>query len=190
MTLADHRENDRAEKAGVNLNAGETQRCNACQRAGGPDGLGPSPAGVIGEVRRTPEGWVAVCFTDVGDRRWHFVGDSPRGSYGWAPDRFMGNAETIAVIPGTTAAQAHTELTNTPRRPPAVESVVDKLERLAIELDLSAEDLDELVHDVASRNASDTNNAGIRDQLAQLLSSLGEREVSDQLHALAKTTVP
>lgn len=96
----------RTEQGRVDLNAGDEHRCESCERAGGPDRLGPSMPGAVGEVRRTPEGWIAVCFAEFGDRRWHFVGESPLGSYGWAPDWFMGNAEVIAVIPGTPAAKA------------------------------------------------------------------------------------
>lgn len=94
-----------ADKDRIDLNASEKRRCEACQRAGGPGDLGPARPGVVGEVRRTPEGWIAVCFADVGDRRWRFVGEPPLGSHGWAPNWFMGNAETIAVIPGTPAAE-------------------------------------------------------------------------------------
>lgn len=94
----------RAERARVRVDAVGEPQCGRCLRAGGSDGLGPAAPGVVGEVRRTPEGWIAVCIRAEGYERWRFVGDFPHGSHGWAADWFMGDAERIAVIPGTPAA--------------------------------------------------------------------------------------
>lgn len=93
-----------AERDRVRVDTAGEPRCSACQRAGGPDGLGPSTRGVIGEVRRTPEGWIAVCVSDAYER-WVFLDPRPPGDRRWGPDWFMGNAERIAVIPGTVAAE-------------------------------------------------------------------------------------
>ncbi|WP_069167950.1 hypothetical protein [Nocardia altamirensis] len=93
----------RAKRDDVKLNAAQEDRCAACERAGGPRGLGPAPRGAIGEIRRTPEGWIAVKVSHA-YQGWIFVGAHPEGSYGRAPDWFMGNAERIGAIPGTPAA--------------------------------------------------------------------------------------
>ncbi|WP_280454821.1 hypothetical protein [Nocardia brasiliensis] len=92
----------RARKDDVDLSADEQRCCTACDRAGGPRGLGPASRAAVGEIRRTPEGWIAV---KVSNRYqgWHFVGDAPEGSYGWAADWFMGNALRVGAVPGTPA---------------------------------------------------------------------------------------
>jgi hypothetical protein len=105
VVLACHGEGDeqRAQRDRIRLGADEDHRCTSCQRAGGQDGLGPARRGIVGEVRRAPEGWIAICVSER-HMRWHFVGAYPLGSHGWAEDWFMGNASLIAVIPGTPAA--------------------------------------------------------------------------------------
>lgn len=94
----------RAERARVRVDVAGESQCSRCLRAGGADGLGPATPGVVGEARRTPEGWIAVCVRAEGHERWRFIGDFPHGSHGWAADWFMGDAERIAAIPGTPAA--------------------------------------------------------------------------------------
>lgn len=93
----------RAERARIRVDTEGEPQCNGCLRAGGPDGLGPAVPGVVGEARRTPEGWIAVCVSEFAGHKWRFLGPSPSEDK-WAPDWFMGNAEQIAVIPGTPAA--------------------------------------------------------------------------------------
>lgn len=104
----------RAERARVRVDVQGEPQCTRCLRAGGPDGLGPAVPGVVGEVRRTPDGWIGVCVRAGGYERWRFIGDFPLGSHGWSGDWFMGNAERIAAIPGTPAAD-----------PPVAPHVVD-----------------------------------------------------------------
>lgn len=107
VTLACHGvgSDQRAERDRVRTDDQNEPRCSSCSRAGGPDGLGPATRGVVGEVRRTPEGWIAVCVSDAYER-WVFLDPRPPGDRRWAPDWFMGDAERIAVIPGTPAAEA------------------------------------------------------------------------------------
>lgn len=96
----------RAELVRVRVDVEGEPYCTSCERAGGPGGLGPSPRGVVGEVRRTPEGLIAVCVADLaGVGKWRFVGTEPAHSHGRCEDWYMGNAERIAVIPGTPASE-------------------------------------------------------------------------------------
>lgn len=48
-----------------------------------------------------------------------------------------------------------------------------ELENLCQELGLEAEDLDDLVHDIASEAASDVNNNGLESQIEFLFARLG-----------------
>lgn len=86
----------RAEQDRVQLGAGEVQRCSGCERA---KGLGPHEPGVVGEVRRTPEGWVGICVTTRYYNKWVLLDPAPER---WAADWFMANADRaeLAVIPG------------------------------------------------------------------------------------------
>ncbi|MGV9836687.1 hypothetical protein ACWDUL_21200 [Nocardia niigatensis] len=106
VVLVDHKAGDRAPKARTDLDADETLHCSSCARI--PD-LGPPRGSVVGEVRRTPEGWIAVRSAEYNYLRWHFIGDRPDEQQlpgtgpGWSPDWFMENAEPIAVIPDSPA---------------------------------------------------------------------------------------
>jgi hypothetical protein len=104
----------RAERDRVRVDNENEPRCSSCQRAGGPDGLGPATRGVVGEVRRTPEGWIAACVSDAYER-WVFLDPRPPGDRRWGPDWFMGNAERIAVIPDTPAAATPAEPARNPK---------------------------------------------------------------------------
>lgn len=54
---------------------------------------------------------------------------------------------------------------------------------LAEELNLTSEDLDDLVHDAASMKASDINNQGLYEQLEYLVNAFGEEEVEQILRS-------
>jgi hypothetical protein len=54
----------------------------------------------------------------------------------------------------------------------------------ANELELSEQELDEMVHELKSQEASGINNGGRDEQLAYLLEVLGERELFRQLESL------
>jgi hypothetical protein len=72
-------------------------------------------------------------------------------------------------------------------RPPAAEpsgvssELLDELERQLQERGVRSENLDDLVHDMASHNASAINNGGLRDQLAFLVEQLGEQGLRAEL---------
>lgn len=99
-------EDQQAERECVRVDTEGEPECVKCQRAGGSDGLGPAVKGVVGEARRTPEGWIAVCVNEFAYNKWRFLGSSPSENK-WAPDWFMGNAERIAAVPGTPAADLY-----------------------------------------------------------------------------------
>jgi hypothetical protein len=68
-----------------------------------------------------------------------------------------------------------------PNRERILESLLAQTEKLGLE----AEDLDEAVHELASRIAADTNNAGLDSQLGYLTDAMGGQAVSRQLDWLA-----
>jgi hypothetical protein len=61
----------------------------------------------------------------------------------------------------------------------------DRLARLVADLRLTDEDLDDVVHDVASEIASDINNGGLSSQIEYLVAQLGEEETEKSLRGLA-----
>jgi len=61
----------------------------------------------------------------------------------------------------------------------------DRLARLVADLGLTDEDVDEIVHDVASEIASDINNCGVSSQIEYLVAQLGEEETEKSLRLLA-----
>lgn len=77
----------RCETARIDRDADERNRCYRCGSL--PD-LGPLRYGPLGEVRRSPEGLVAVCHRGRigdGDRRWKVIGDDPVPAlHGWRDD--------------------------------------------------------------------------------------------------------
>lgn len=68
----------------------------------------------------------------------------------------------------------------------ASEAVVAKLLELAGDKCLESEDLDEVVHDVASRSPSDINNGGLEDQIEYLVGALGAKDAKREIEKLAK----
>lgn len=85
-------DDQRAEQARVKLGAGEEQRCSSCERV---NGLGPMVPGVLGEVRRTPEGWVGICVAEHQWHKWVLLNPAPER---WAPDWFMANATRLGSL--------------------------------------------------------------------------------------------
>ncbi|WP_280424789.1 hypothetical protein [Nocardia carnea] len=61
------------------------------------------------------------------------------------------------------------------------DEIVDQLTELAERNGIESEDLEDLVHDVASREASQTNNDGLAAQLRLLLHHLSAAEITDHL---------
>ena len=61
----------------------------------------------------------------------------------------------------------------------------DRLARLVTDLGLADEDLDEVVHDVASGIASEVNNGGVSSQIEYLVGQLGREESEKSLRRLA-----
>ena len=61
----------------------------------------------------------------------------------------------------------------------------DRPTTLVTDLGLSDEDLDEIVHEVASKTASDVNNGGVSSQIEYLVAQLGEEETEKSLRLLA-----
>jgi hypothetical protein len=62
----------------------------------------------------------------------------------------------------------------------------DRLARLVADLGLADEDIDEIVHHVASEIASDINNGGVLSQIKYLLAQLGEEGTERDLRILAE----
>lgn len=52
---------------------------------------------------------------------------------------------------------------------------------------LKAEDLDDLVHDLAASSAADTNNGGLECQLRYLVDGLGAQQTQRQLDELIES---
>jgi len=63
-------------------------------------------------------------------------------------------------------------------------AVVDRLTNKADAAGLAAEDLDDLVHELAASIASDTNNSGLEDQIRYLVDGLGTQHTERQLDQL------
>jgi hypothetical protein len=61
---------------------------------------------------------------------------------------------------------------------------INSLHSFVLELGLKAEDLDELIHDVASEHASRINNEGIESQLKYLADELGWVDAGEQIAML------
>jgi len=64
------------------------------------------------------------------------------------------------------------------------------VERLANKADtagLAAEDLDEMVHELAASVAADVNNGGLEEQIAYLVDGLGAQHTERQLDAMIET---
>jgi hypothetical protein len=59
--------------------------------------------------------------------------------------------------------------------------LLEGLERQLAARGIGSDDLDDLVHDTASHNASQINNGGLRDQLAFLVEQLGEQGLRAEL---------
>jgi hypothetical protein len=67
---------------------------------------------------------------------------------------------------------------------PDVAAVVDRLTNKADAAGLVAEDLDDLIHDLASSVAADVNNGGLEDQLRYLVDGIGAQHTERQLDEL------
>lgn len=87
-------DDQRAEKQRVRLEASEDQRCSHCERA---NGLAPFVPGVVGEVRRTPEGWIGICVTTRFYNKWVLLDPAPER---WTADWFMANATRTQSVEG------------------------------------------------------------------------------------------
>ena len=59
---------------------------------------------------------------------------------------------------------------------------LDRLRKLCEELNVGVEDLDEVVHSVASEIASDVNNGGVEEQLYYLIDRLGAGDAEAEIH--------
>lgn len=93
-------ESARVETSRIDPGAGEVDRCQRC--AALPD-LGPLRRGALGEVRRSPEGLVAVCHrTRIGNGwRWKVIGEDPEpGGYGWRDDWQVASWTPVGTVPG------------------------------------------------------------------------------------------
>jgi len=66
----------------------------------------------------------------------------------------------------------------------ATDAVVERLTDKAETAGLQPEDLDELVHELASSIASDINNSGLEDQVAYLVKEMGAQQVEKQIDGL------
>lgn len=84
-----------AEAAG--LDSAEMRKCPRCLAV--PD-LGPLPGTVTGEVRRSPDGLVAVAGSGTSaDRRWRLVHPDPEPfGYGWRRDWDVAGWETVGNV--------------------------------------------------------------------------------------------
>ncbi|WP_433717019.1 hypothetical protein ACQP2U_42480 (plasmid) [Nocardia sp. CA-084685] len=74
-----------------------------------PSGLSPAPGSLLGEVRRRPEGWIAVRIREDHNKGWQFIGKIPSGPghrNGIAEDWLLDPGQLVATIPGTPAAAA------------------------------------------------------------------------------------
>jgi len=67
---------------------------------------------------------------------------------------------------------------------PEVAAVVERLMDKADAAGLQPEDLDDLVHDLASSVAADVNNGGLEDQLRYLVDGIGAQHTERQLDEL------
>ena len=67
---------------------------------------------------------------------------------------------------------------------PFPQAEVDRLCNRAESAGLEAEDLDNLVHDLASSIASDINNSGMDEQIAYLVGEMGDKAVEKQIDDL------
>jgi hypothetical protein len=63
----------------------------------------------------------------------------------------------------------------------AGETPLDRLLDLAVQLEVSPEDLDDAVHDLYSKRASDVNNGGLSGQLEFMLGEMNEKAVEEVL---------
>lgn len=75
----------RCETARIDRTASEDYRCIRCASL---TNLGPMARGPLGEIRRGPDGQVAVCHDAGGfDRRWKLIGaETEPMAYGWRGD--------------------------------------------------------------------------------------------------------
>lgn len=62
---------------------------------------------------------------------------------------------------------------------------IQRMVTLAEELNIDPHDLDDLVHDLASNTASDTNNGRLDVQIAYLLDEVGEAETAQAIRSAA-----
>jgi hypothetical protein len=65
--------------------------------------------------------------------------------------------------------------------------VVERLAEKADANGLKAEDLDDLVHELAASSAADVNNAGLEEQLRYLVDGLGAQQTQRQLDELIES---
>lgn len=63
---------------------------------------------------------------------------------------------------------------------------LSNLQKLAQDLGLKSDDLDETVHDLVSKQASSINNGGLDEQVEFLVGEVGEKEAEKILRDIAK----
>jgi hypothetical protein len=92
------------------------------------------------------------------------------------------------LVPVRITVQGHEVFSATPEDRPATSptDAEDRLTSLATSLSVSETDLDDYVHDLASRPASDINNSGLADQVAYLVGQAGPGEAERMIREAAQ----